>query len=497
MARLNHDVPVILTQSLVRNRLSYPLRFRTRAVKPVQDCRCSIHENGYGTPRVGEGFSSAIVPADCLERRESYMRARFLLVCLAAALPLTPALAGPCGGAERTEKGSVAIEVRFITVGEDFFDRIGVNFSSDGKTMDIVEDGQAVRRLLEDVPTPLDEKQVRKFLEAVQGDIRSNVMQAPRMTVNDGQEANFRSTEQQHFVTDINTVREGGRLAVCPKTQTFSTGVELSVRPKIQAEKRTVVINLKANLTSLDSERVSLFPVVIPVTPVGKDGKSEKPVVFTQYLQQPHFTTLSIQEELTIPDGGSVLLGGWKRVSTGRNEFGPPVLSKVPYVGRLFTTVGYSRSVENVLMMVTARIITLEEKGTAAAAPVCPKKEIAELMKQFNVLFKEGKYAEAEACALRAHELDPDNPTVTAAVRIARQQKVSPACYLGSTSPTGITPCTACAPAANPYDPAKAVRTQVAKILTLYHRACSAGRLNEAKILARKALELDPACFDK
>lgn len=427
------------------------------------------------------------------------MRARFLLVCLAAALPLTSALAGPCGGgAERTDKGMAVIEVKFITMGEDSFDRIGVNFSSDGKKVDIVEDGQAVRKSLEDAPTPLDEKQVRKFLEALQGDIRSNVMQAPRMTVNDGQEANFRSTEQQHFVTDINTVREGGRLAVCPKTETFSTGIELSVRPKIQAERHTVVMNLKANLTSLDSERVSLFPVVIPVTPVGKDGKPEKPVVFTQYLQQPRFTTLSIQEELTIPDGGSVLLGGWKRVVEGRNEFGPPVLSKIPYANRLFKTVGYSRSVENVLMMVTARIITLEEKETAAATRVCPKKEIAELMKQFNVLFKEGKYAEAEACALRAHEIDPDNRMVTAAVQIARQQRGgSPACYLGSTSPTGITPCTAFAPAANPCDPAKAVRTQVAKILKMYHRACSAGRLDEAKELARKALELDPACFDK
>src|SRR5262249_19754240 len=36
--------------------------------------------------------------------------------------------------------------------------------------------------------------------------------------------------------------------------------------------------------------------------------------------------------------------------------------------------------------------------------------EVTKLMKEYNTLFKEGKYAEAETKAMLAHELDPDNP---------------------------------------------------------------------------------------
>jgi hypothetical protein len=45
---------------------------------------------------------------------------------------------------------------------------------------------------------------------------------------------------------------------------------------------------------------------------------------------------------------------------------------------------------------------------------------VATLMKLFNALYKEGKYAEARICALKARELDPDNGVAAAAVQIAR-----------------------------------------------------------------------------
>jgi len=63
-----------------------------------------------------------------------------------------------------------------------------------------------------------------------------------------------------------------------------------------------------------------------------------------------------------MPDGGTVLLGGLKTASEGRNEFGPPILSKIPYLSRLFKNVGYGREATSLLMMVTPRIIINEEE---------------------------------------------------------------------------------------------------------------------------------------
>jgi len=65
---------------------------------------------------------------------------------------------------------------------------------------------------------------------------------------------------------------------------------------------------------------------------------------------------------VAVPDGGTVLLGGLKRLSEGRNEFGPPVLSKIPYLDRLFKNVGYGRETESLMMMVTTHIIINEEE---------------------------------------------------------------------------------------------------------------------------------------
>jgi len=57
-----------------------------------------------------------------------------------------------------------------------------------------------------------------------------------------------------------------------------------------------------------------------------------------------------------------VLMGGLKRLSEGRNEFGPPILSKIPYLNRLFRNTGYGRSAESLLIMVTPRIIIQAEE---------------------------------------------------------------------------------------------------------------------------------------
>ena len=63
-----------------------------------------------------------------------------------------------------------------------------------------------------------------------------------------------------------------------------------------------------------------------------------------------------------MPDGGTILLGGIKRLSEGRVERGVPMLSKLPYVNRLFTNVGIGREAESLMLMVTPRIIIKEEE---------------------------------------------------------------------------------------------------------------------------------------
>src|SRR5438128_6328717 len=77
-----------------------------------------------------------------------------------------------------------------------------------------------------------------------------------------------------------------------------------------------------------------------------------------------------VDHTMTIPDGGTVLIGGLKSMSEGGKESGPPVLSKIPYVSRLFKTAGYVHECDNVVLLVTPRIVVDREEEKRAVAGV-------------------------------------------------------------------------------------------------------------------------------
>ena len=72
---------------------------------------------------------------------------------------------------------------------------------------------------------------------------------------------------------------------------------------------------------------------------------------------------------MSVPDGGSVLLGGIKRLKEGRKMAGVPILNKIPYVSRLFKNSGVGRETESLMLMVTPRIIIQEEEEELLGIP--------------------------------------------------------------------------------------------------------------------------------
>src|SRR5262249_17522566 len=57
---------------------------------------------------------------------------------------------------------------------------------------------------------------------------------------------------------------------------------------------------------------VPLFPITTFITPVFEGGAQGQPVPFTQFIQQPSITKMDMKRTLTIPDGHTVVLRGWK-----------------------------------------------------------------------------------------------------------------------------------------------------------------------------------------
>jgi len=208
----------------------------------------------------------------------------------------------------------------------------------------------------------LNDIQVSLFMEAAQGDRRVNVMQAPKLTLFNGQTANLSVNDVNFFVTNVQIVSVNGQLVYVPQNSPLPIGVQISVQAVVSADRRFVRLNLPVNLTTNFSANVPLFPITSFVVPVFEGGSQGQPIPFTQFLQQPGFTNVNIQTTVVCPDGGTVLLGGLKTLSEGRNEFGPPGLSKIPYLNRLFKNVGIGRETSHVMIMVTPRIIINSEE---------------------------------------------------------------------------------------------------------------------------------------
>jgi type II secretory pathway component GspD/PulD (secretin) len=318
----------------------------------------------------------------------------------------------------RLQDQEVSVEVRFITISEAFFERIGMDFNinivtnnpkfqnmvvsqqfqpfgeinkiTSNAVVGLQPTGQFTNTL--DIPITnnsfnlavppfggfpnmpgadgglslglafLSDIQVFLFMEAAQGDRRTNVMQAPKITLFNGQTSTINISDLQFFVTSVSFFLVNGQVVFFPNNTPIPSGVNLAMNAVITADRRYVRMSLAPTLTNLATPVTALFPVTTFITPLFEGGAQGQPVPFTMFLQQPGFTTVTVQTTVMVPDGGTVLLGGLKTLREGRNEFGPPILSKIPYINRLFKNVGYGRETESLLMMVTPRIIINEEE---------------------------------------------------------------------------------------------------------------------------------------
>lgn len=212
----------------------------------------------------------------------------------------------------------------------------------------------------------LSDVQVYMLLEAAQGDHRAQVMQAPKITVFNGQTATISVMQNIFFMTSITPVPLNGQVLFIPQNQPFPIGMTLQVTPVVSADRRFVRLNLFPQILSQPSPAIPLIPIqtLVPNFVQGVNGPVQvgQPQVYTIFLQQPVFDTINVNTTVNVPDGGTVLLGGMKTIAEARQEAGPPFLSKIPYINRLFKNVGYGREAQTLMIMVTPRIIINEEE---------------------------------------------------------------------------------------------------------------------------------------
>lgn len=322
----------------------------------------------------------------------------------------------------RLQDLQVTIEVKFITLTDNFFENIGVDFdlrfedglrelptneAGGGGTVIGLSTGSSAAN-----PFPftsnldvqfdqsntiatspfggvagaganlgfaiLNDIEMFFFMNAAQGDQRTNVLQAPRVTMFDGQFASINDTIQRPFVTSLIPIVGDFAVAQQPVIVVLNEGTILNVQATVSPDKRNVRLTLNPNFSQIDKVDTFTFEGTRTTKKGSKktgtnlnndktaavtgEEDDEEEVIAGTTVQQPSFASTSVSTTVSVPDGGTILLGGIKRMREGRTERGVPILSKIPYISRLFRNTTIGRETSTLMLTVTPRIIIQEEE---------------------------------------------------------------------------------------------------------------------------------------
>ncbi|MGH7133329.1 MAG: hypothetical protein ACREJO_15455 [Phycisphaerales bacterium] len=201
----------------------------------------------------------------------------------------------------------------------------------------------------------LDDVQVDFLIRATQADRRNITLTAPRITFTNGQISNIYVANQQAFVSDLTPVVGQSAVGFDPTVGTISPGVVLLVEGVVSADRRYVTMNIDAGVSKLERfDQVTITAVA--------GGQLVNSAETGTFIQLPLLTVTRVQTTATVPDEGTLLLGGQRIMTELEIESGVPVLSKMPIINRFFTNRVISRQEASLMILVKPTILIQTEQ---------------------------------------------------------------------------------------------------------------------------------------
>jgi type II secretory pathway component GspD/PulD (secretin) len=290
----------------------------------------------------------------------------------------------------------VSIEARFLVVSENFLEDVGldvdfinnlggkwgqVTFEQDSAFMtetaatqvplSIGGIGASAASIAGGYGSILDDLQVAFLLRATQAHRDSKSLTAPVATVLNGESANFSINrivtfplppiQTQGVITTgavTGTQQAGGTTE--PQYAYVPVGSMLTITPVITHDKKNVLLNIitvQNDLLGVNTSEVQ--------APIVAGGVGE---VQTWEVTLPETERSSLMTRVSVPDSGTLLLGGQRITAQAEMEAGVPILSKIPVLGRLFSNRSKVRDQKILLILVKPTILLQEERESEAIA---------------------------------------------------------------------------------------------------------------------------------
>lgn len=295
----------------------------------------------------------------------------------------------------KTLGNQVAIEARFLVVGENFLEDIGLDIDmfisphtlsskwalpisfeqrsnlNTQPTMTGIP-GSLAESTLSAVEIQgsygnffIDDLAVSFLLRATQAHKDSKTLTAPKVTVMNGESATLRV--QKIFLYAGNIEVDVSQAGTDELFQTFTVNYEdssvtsgtiLNITPTISHDQKNVILNITAELR--DFLGFTTQQIQLPVFGGGQD---------LEYgIDFPETEVSRIQTRVSVPDGATLLLGGLKLTAEVEKESGVPILSKIPILGRMFSNRSKVKDHKILLILVKPTILLQAEQETEAIA---------------------------------------------------------------------------------------------------------------------------------
>jgi general secretion pathway protein D len=231
-----------------------------------------------------------------------------------------------------------------------------------------------------------------------------DLLSAPKVTTKSGQRAIIEIVREFRYPTtftppQVPSITGGGSgngtvniAVVTPTTpQTFetrNTGVTLEVEPVVGPDGVTIDLNLVPQVVEFEGF-INYGSAIFGINPNG--GTSVIPNIGTLFtptqvlltnnvINQPIFSTRKVTTSVSVWDGQTVVLGGLMREDVQKTEDKVPIIGDIPILGRAFRTNVDQHIKRNLVIFVTARLIT------PGGLPVNPTEEEEEGLLQPPVL---------------------------------------------------------------------------------------------------------------
>ena len=202
--------------------------------------------------------------------------------------------------------------------------------------------------------TWLDPFQINAIVRATQEQRSARTVTAPRVTASNGQRVHVSVITQRSYVQDYELVSGGTGLVVSevadPVIDTFQDGVVLDVRPVISSDRKYITLDVRPTLASLINGVISTVTINLGTL---NAAASLVDIDLPEISLQQAFTSV------TVPDGGTVLLGGFRSLNERKYESSVPILGEIPLLKNAFRRKAYLSERRSLYILITAKVIDL------------------------------------------------------------------------------------------------------------------------------------------